>query len=63
MRFLHTGEALGAPGQIAVAAASLSGAFLAVTGISLALRRLAAWRARRSPAREIELARAKGATS
>ena len=69
MRFLHTGEALGPTGQIAAALASLGGIFLAVTGISLALRRLASWRARRAGAprtstpREAELSRAKGAVS
>jgi uncharacterized iron-regulated membrane protein len=71
MRFLHTGEALGPAGQIAAGAASLSGVLLAITGISLALRRLSSFRARRraatletpSNSNEIELARAKGATS
>jgi uncharacterized iron-regulated membrane protein len=41
-RFLHTGEVLGLPGQIIAALASLGGAFLVWTGISLAIRRLAA---------------------
>lgn len=41
-RFLHTGEVLGLGGQIVAALASLGGAFLVWTGISLALRRLAA---------------------
>ncbi|HTO74839.1 MAG TPA: PepSY-associated TM helix domain-containing protein [Thermoanaerobaculia bacterium] len=69
MRFLHTGEALGVPGQIAAAASSFGSVLLAITGISLALRRLASWRARRrdaipeSSSKEIELARAKGAMS
>ena len=74
MRFLHTGEALGPAGQTAAAAASLGGTLLAVTGISLALRRFRAWRIRRavsprsiasrSPDRaEPELGRTKGATS
>ncbi len=48
MRFLHTGEALGVAGQLVAAAASLGGAFLAVTGLALVLRRFGAWRARRA---------------
>ena len=48
MRFLHTGEALGAAGQLVAASASLGGCVLVVTGLSLALRRLRSWRARRS---------------
>ena len=68
MRFLHTGEALGVPGQIAAGAASFGGVLLAITGLPLALRRFAAWRARRGAAtgassEEIEIARAKGAMS
>jgi uncharacterized iron-regulated membrane protein len=50
MRFLHTGEALGAAGQFVAASASLGGAVLVVTGLSLALRRLRSWRARRTSA-------------
>ena len=46
MRFLHTGESLGLPGQIAAALASAGGALLACTGLSLALRRFASWRRR-----------------
>jgi uncharacterized iron-regulated membrane protein len=49
MRFLHTGESLGLPGQTVAATASLGGTVLAVTGIALALRRFLAWRARRAP--------------
>jgi uncharacterized iron-regulated membrane protein len=49
-RFLHTGEVLGLTGQVIATLASLGGAFLVWTGISLALRRLAGWirRTRRS---------------
>jgi uncharacterized iron-regulated membrane protein len=43
-RFGHTGEAWGLAGQTIAGLASLGGAVLAVTGISLALRRFAAWR-------------------
>jgi uncharacterized iron-regulated membrane protein len=39
-RFGHTGEAAGLPGQIVAAFASMGGALLVWTGISLALRRL-----------------------
>jgi uncharacterized iron-regulated membrane protein len=39
-RFGHTGEAAGLPGQIVAALASMGGALLVWTGISLALRRL-----------------------
>ena len=70
MRFLHTGESLGLPGQIVAALASAGGALLACTGLSLALRRFASWRRRRAslsvtetPARgEDDLPAVKGAT-
>jgi uncharacterized iron-regulated membrane protein len=39
MRFLHTGEALGWPGKLLAALASLGGAFLVWTGFALAWRR------------------------
>jgi uncharacterized iron-regulated membrane protein len=39
MRFLHTGEALGWPGQVAAATASLGSVLLAWTGFALAWRR------------------------
>lgn len=41
-RFLHTGEILGLPSQVVATAATLGGAFLVWTGISLAVRRAAA---------------------
>jgi len=47
MRFAHTGEVYGIQGQAVAAMASLGGVFLVYTGISLALRRLFAWRGRR----------------
>lgn len=47
MRFAHTGEAFGIIGQIIAGLATLGGAFLVWTGISLALRRFRNWRARR----------------
>jgi uncharacterized iron-regulated membrane protein len=47
LRFAHTGELGGRAGEAVAGLASAGGAFLVYTGISLALRRLAAWRARR----------------
>jgi uncharacterized iron-regulated membrane protein len=47
LRFAHTGEVLGLPGQTLAGVVSLGAAVLVVTGISLSLRRLAAWRGRR----------------
>jgi uncharacterized iron-regulated membrane protein len=47
-RFIHTGEAFGVAGQTIAGLVSAAGAVLVYTGISLALRRFAAWR-RRSP--------------
>ena len=46
IRFSHTGEAGGVAGETVAAVASLGGAFLVWTGISLAIRRLARARAR-----------------
>lgn len=43
LRFAHTGEVYGLLGQTIAALASLGGAFLVYTGLSLALRRLRAW--------------------
>jgi uncharacterized iron-regulated membrane protein len=48
MRFAHTGELGGLAGEAVAGLASLGGAFLVWTGVALALRRLAAWRARRA---------------
>ena len=49
MRFLHTGEALGAGGQLLAGIGSLGAALLVWTGLALALRRLTrSWRARAS---------------
>lgn len=47
IRPLHTGTAAGFVGQLVAAIASLGGAVLVWTGISLALRRLASWLRRR----------------
>jgi uncharacterized iron-regulated membrane protein len=46
MRFAHTGEVWGLTGQTIAGLASLGGAVLVWTGISLALRRFWAWRKR-----------------
>ena len=55
MRFLHTGEALGAGGQLVAGIASLGAAVLVWTGLALALRRLArSWRARATLGSEVE---------
>ncbi|HEX8211164.1 MAG TPA: PepSY-associated TM helix domain-containing protein [Longimicrobium sp.] len=56
LRFAHTGEVLGIPGQTLAGLVSLGAAFLVWTGLSLSLRRFSAWRGRRRarplPARE-----------
>jgi uncharacterized iron-regulated membrane protein len=57
IRFSHTGEAGGIPGESIAAIASLGACFLVWTGISLAIRRLgAAIGRRRSADRAVELA-------
>jgi uncharacterized iron-regulated membrane protein len=48
MRFAHTGEVLGIPGQTIAGIASAGGAILVWTGLSLAYRRLRAWIGQRS---------------
>lgn len=48
LRFAHTGEVLGPIGQTLAGLASAGAALLVFTGLSLALRRLAAWRTRRA---------------
>lgn len=50
LRFLHTGQALGLPGQIVAVLACLSALLLVWTGLALALRRFQGWRARSSAA-------------
>lgn len=49
LRFAHTGEYYGLTGQTIAGLVSAGGAMLVYTGIALALRRLWAWRRRRSP--------------
>ncbi|HEX8391292.1 MAG TPA: PepSY-associated TM helix domain-containing protein [Longimicrobium sp.] len=56
LRFAHTGEVLGLAGQTLAGIASLAAALLVWTGISLSLRRFAAWRARRKLPRAAEAA-------
>jgi uncharacterized iron-regulated membrane protein len=46
-RFVHTGEYYGLAGQTVAGVGSAAGVMLVWTGVSLALRRFAAWRARR----------------
>lgn len=46
-RFVHTGEAFGILGQTIAGLACAGGVMLVWTGVSLALRRLAAWKRRR----------------
>lgn len=48
LRFAHTGEVYGLPGQTVAGLVSLGGAFLVYTGLSLAWRRFYAWKGRRS---------------
>jgi len=47
-RFTHTGEAFGLVGQTVAALAAAGASFLALTGLSLAIRRFAGWKKRRS---------------
>lgn len=47
MRFAHTGEVLGLPGQTVAGIVSGGGAVLVWTGLALAWRRLRAWQGRR----------------
>jgi len=56
MRFAHTGELGGRPGEAIAGLASAGGAFLVWTGVSLALRRLAAWSGRRRAERPLKAA-------
>ncbi len=48
LRFAHTGEVIGVVGQTIAGLVSAGGAVLVVTGLALAIRRLLAWRAKRS---------------
>ena len=50
VRYAHTGELGGWPGQVLAGAACLGGVFLVWTGLALALRRWLAWRGARRPA-------------
>jgi uncharacterized iron-regulated membrane protein len=54
MRFAHTGELGGLAGETVAGLVSAGGGFLVWTGVSLALRRLSGWRARRRPSRADE---------
>ncbi len=48
LRFAHTGEVVGIVGQTIAGLVSIGGAFLVVTGLALAIRRLRAWIAKRA---------------
>lgn len=48
MRFAHTGEVLGIPGQTVAGLASAGGVVLVCTGVMLAWRRFRTWLRRRS---------------
>lgn len=48
MRFAHTGEVLGIPGQTVAGIVSAGGAVLVWTGLSLAVRRFRSWATRKS---------------
>jgi uncharacterized iron-regulated membrane protein len=63
LRFLHTGEAFGVVGQTIAGLASAGAVMLVWTGVTLALRRLAAWRRRRARARESAPAQSDAATA
>jgi len=52
LRFAHTGEIYGIPGQTIAGLVSAGGAVLVYTGIALALRRWWAWMRRRAPERD-----------
>ena len=47
LRFAHTGEVLGLPGQTIAGIASAGGTVLVYTGLALSLRRFLSWRRRR----------------
>lgn len=50
LRFAHTGEVLGLPGQTIAGIASAGGTVLVYTGLALSLRRFLSWRSRRGSA-------------
>ena len=58
MRFAHTGEVLGIPGQTIAGLVSAGGAVLVWTGLALAWRRLRSWwgRSRRARPRDSSVA-------
>ncbi len=57
LRFAHTGEIYGLPGQTVAGLVSAGGAVLVYTGIALALRRFVAWLRRRSTAERVAKSR------
>jgi uncharacterized iron-regulated membrane protein len=59
MRFAHTGEVLGIPGQTVAGLVTAGGAVLVWTGLALALRRFRSWIRRRSARPEVAVASAR----
>lgn len=56
-RTIHTGEAVGLPGQFIAFFASIGGGLLVWTGLALALRRFRGWRAQARSARAVPASR------
>jgi uncharacterized iron-regulated membrane protein len=56
LRFAHTGEVVGVVGQTIAGLVSTGGAFLVITGLGLAIRRLRAWLGRRSTSTAADIA-------
>jgi uncharacterized iron-regulated membrane protein len=56
LRFAHTGEVIGVAGQTIAMIVSAGGAVLVITGLALAIRRLLAWRAKRSKSPQLAIA-------
>ena len=52
LRFAHTGEVLGVPGQTIAGLVSMGGAVLVITGLALAFRRLYGWLNRRAKSKQ-----------
>ena len=52
LRFAHTGEVLGIPGQTIAGIVSSGGAVLVITGLALAFRRLYSWLTRRAKSKQ-----------
>lgn len=55
LRFAHTGEVVGIVGQTIAGLVSLGGAFIVITGLALAIRRLRAWIPKRARSTKTKL--------